>query len=363
MEPNAFIQKLKEYPLASHKAWEAKDKSQVLKMDWNESDLALPESVRSAVADFIAHGPTHWYPDIANRALIESIARYTSMSPSRIQYFGGEDSALEYVVRTFVSPEDEVGLVAPTYDNFRVFVESVGAIPVFLYGNDLFSPDVATLKEKISPRMKMVYLVNPNNPTGTLYSLNDVEELLQAFPTTLFVVDEAYGEFAGTSVMPLVDRYSNLLVGRSFSKAFGLASFRLGYVVSALENIAHLNKIRNGKNIPALAQIAAIAALADPSYMTDYVKEVRATRIFLSQELQKLGIEAKETPANFILLRVPDPTGWCAALVARDVFIRNLGHLSGMEAYVRVTVGRRETAERFLAIVKDLIDHGKLATT
>ena len=206
----------------------------------------------------------------------------------------------------------------------------------------------------------MVYMVNPNNPTGVQYSVKEIEQLLKSFPSILFFIDEAYAEFSGITAIPLVKKYSNIIVGRSFSKAFGLASFRLGYLVTDPRNLVHINKIRNGKSISALGQIAAIAALEDSVYVKEYVKEVRRARAFMCKELSKLGFQAQETPGNFILLRVPDTAAFCAGLAKKKAFVRGLGHLPSMEGYVRVTVGNMKTTKKFLSIVQDLLKHGEL---
>ncbi|MES2931080.1 MAG: histidinol-phosphate transaminase [Patescibacteria group bacterium] len=361
MQPNEFIKRLKEYPLASHAAWEAPNPHEVLKMDWNEPDLMLPAQVKRAVIDFVENGPTQWYPDIANKALLQGLARYAGVPVDHVQYFAGEDSALDYAVRAFVTPGDTVGLVAPTYDNFRVFVESVGAEPVFIALDDPFSADIEALIERIPRDAKLVYLVNPNNPTGVLYSVEEVERLLTAFPETLFFVDEAYIEFGGATCVPLATRYPNIIVGRSTSKSFGLASFRLGYLIASPENLVHINKIRNGKNVSALAQVAAVAALRDTSYVHEYVKSVQESRLMMQEGLTRLGYAPIMTPANFILLPVSDPKALTSALTNERVFIRTLGHLAGMEQYVRITVGTPENTRRFLAIVEDLLSHGKIS--
>lgn len=355
MKPNLFVENLREYPAVSHRAWEHKDKRSVLKLDWNEADVTLPTRVKRAVTDFVITGPINWYPDVANKLLTARIAAYVRLPASHVQYFVGEDCALECAVRTFVSAGEEVVLVAPTYDNFRVFVESVGARPVYVFTKDIFKPDIHALMRGITARTRMVYLANPNNPTGVLYTARNVEKLLTSFPRTLFVIDEAYAEFAGQSVAPLVKKYSNIIVGRSFSKAFGLASFRLGYILANPDVLASINKIRNGKSISALAQVAALASLQDHSYVVRYVKKVRAARNFVCRELRHLGCDVRETPANFVLLKVHDPHALSSALRKHNVFVRTMNHLPHMENYVRITVGTKQTMKRLISIMRVLL--------
>lgn len=361
MEPNDFIKKLREYPLASHRAWNGGDK--VLKMDWNEADIRLPGFIKKPIVEFINNGFTSWYPDAANSRLLNAIAKYCKLPVDHVQYFQGVDNALDYIVRTFVSPGDPVGIVSPTYDNFRVFVESMGAIPTYFFNEeDIFKPDIRHVMDKITPKIKLVYLVNPNNPTGVIYSAKDLEKLISNFPKTLFIIDEAYYEFAGVTVIALVKKYKNLLVTRSLSKGFGLASFRLGYIATDPENIRVINKIRNGKNISALAQVAGISAFNGVEYMKKNIKDVLKARKFVCKELKKMGFRASETPANFILVKTVDPVSLCKALESKNVFIRNLGHLTGMQGYVRITITNEVGAKKFIRIIQGLLKDGTITS-
>lgn len=158
-------------------------------------------------------------------------------------------------------------------------------------------------------------------------------------------------------------RYPNIIVGRSTSKSFGLASFRLGYLISSPQNLAHINKIRNGKNVSALAQVATLAALADTSYIGAYVASVQASRVLMHDGLKERGFSPVMTPANFILFSVPDPKALAGALTREGVFVRTLGHLAGMESYVRVTVGLPENTQRFLSILDTLHAHGDISAS
>jgi histidinol-phosphate aminotransferase len=239
----------------------------------------------------------------------------------------------------------------------------VGATPVFVALESPFENDIEEVRKRIPSNAKMAYVVNPNNPTGVLYSPEEIESLLISFPNTLFFIDEAYIEFGGVSSIPLVLKYQNIIVGRSTSKSFGLASFRLGYLVSAPENLVHINKIRNGKNVTAVAQVATLAALEDTSYIQKYVVEVQESREDMISGLRSLGFTARTTPANFILVPVANPVVFCETLATEKVFVRSLAHLAGMEGYVRITVGRKENTKRFLEIVRELISHGRIHST
>lgn len=357
---NTYIERLKEYPLSSHKAWEIGDKKEVLKLDWNEADMEIPDVIKKSLHDFIDHGQLSWYPDVSNKELVAEIANYSDVPKESVQYFEGSDCGLDYIVRTFMQGGDEAVLAAPTYDNFRVYVESVGGVPKFAYGRDLFASDVASLEDAITAKTKIIYIVNPNNPTGVSYSHDEVEYLLKKYPEIIVIIDEAYAEFSGETVIPFIEKYDNLIVSRSFAKAFGLASMRIGYVLAAPEIINHINKIRNGKNVPALAQIAAIAALRNREYMDAYVADVTNARAYIIRELQNLGFESKETKGNFILVKTNDPAVFQKVFQEKKVFVRGLNHLSGMDHFVRISIPGMRGAEKFISIAKLLKQEGKI---
>lgn len=355
MRPNLFIEKLKEYPLASHSAWERKKKGQVvIKLDWNEADVGLPAFVRKKVIDFIKSAQTNWYPDTANKTLIRAVAKYSKVPVDYVQYFVGEDSALEYVVRVFATSGDEVGLMSPTYDNFRVFVESVGAKPIYIFTPNMFKPDIDAIGGQITSKTKVVYLVNPNNPTGVLYKPEEIEILSRKFPRIIFLIDEAYFEFTGITVAPLVQRNKNIVVARSFSKAFGLASFRLGYLLASPEIIKNINKIKNSKNVSTLAQLAAISSLKNTAHVQKYVAEVARARKMLCGRLSDMGFDCLVTPANFVLIKTKDSGKFCSLLEKKGIFVRNLNHLPTMQNYVRITVGKVKTMKKFILAIESL---------
>jgi histidinol-phosphate aminotransferase len=358
MRPNSYIAVLKEYPVVSHKAWEYADKSDILKLDWNEAEIDLPPPIKDALIRYLEEGKASWYPDVANKELLCALASYAGVSDTHVQYFEGSDCALDYAVRTFVEQGDTVVLASPTYDNVRVYIESTGARPFLASTEDPFAADPGALLARVPRDTRMLYLANPNNPTGTTYSRDQIAEILTSLPDTVVIVDEAYAEFAGSSITDLVDRFPNVIVSRSFSKAFGLAAFRIGYLVSTPENLRHINKIRNGKNISAIAQVAALAALRNREYMEAYVREVRKARAFLCTKLARLGIESRDTPGNFILIAVPDGPGLRAALADQNIFIRSLDHLPGMDAYLRITVGTMSSSARVASAIEAIMTDG-----
>lgn len=358
---NEHIKKILPYKLASRKIWECIDKDDVLKLDWNEATIKPSPMVRKAIERCIELIGFRYYPDVNNQRLLKGIAEYTGLDDANVQYFASSDSAHEYVVKCFLEAKDTVLILGPTYDNFRLAVEAMGSSVHYHYYSDgfsfdnrLYSSDLELLKPK------MAYICNPNNPTGTFISPSVIEHLLSSYPKTMFVVDEAYYEFAGDSCVLLCNKYDNIIISRTFSKAFALANFRIGYVISCEMNIRTLNKIRNPKNICSFSQEAAIAALLDTQYTKNYVNEVINARHWLSTELLKITPEIKnvyEGKGNYILLELKDELEknyFVGALAKNNIFIRDLSHVRSLENFVRITIGTMPQMQRVMIVIEQI---------
>lgn len=352
--PGRTVVGLKAYRAVTSRSRFFQSANGALKLDWNEATSPPSPRVLETLAGFLATGRLNWYPDPHATELRWRLSKYTGRPPSGVQVFNGSDSALDYLARTFVGAGDHVLICSPCYDNFRVSVESVGADVERVYSRSPFAASVRQLTSRIRPDTRLVYISNPNNPTGRMYSLADLEMVLRRLGEGLLVVDEAYFEFSGRTAVALLDRYEHLVISRSFSKAFGLAGLRCGYLLASPRVLRHVNKIRNGKDVNALAQVAAVSALQDLDHVKGYVAEIRRARAWLVRALRARGRHVVSSPANFILLRAADPARLVAALKARDIYIRDRSYLPQLEAYVRITVGTREQCERVVAALDDI---------
>lgn len=328
--------------------------ARLMKLDSNEATISPSPRVAAALASFIQEGPLNWYPDVDSTELIQKLAFYTGCPESFIQTFNGSDNALETICRTFIEPGHEVVLCMPTYDHFRVYAESCDARLVPVYGKNPFVTKAAQLIKAATDQTKLLYIVNPNNPTGLLYSATQIEQILKAVPHVLVIVDEAYFEFCGVTMAPLATQYPNLIVTRSFSKAFGLAGLRCGYVLTHPDNLKAINKIRIGKNVNSLAQVAASAALDDREYMEHYVSEVRLARKWLTGRIRKMGLKTVETPANYILVEVAHPLPVLDHLEAQQIFIRDRSFFPQLEGFIRISIGHQLLMERFWKVFEKI---------
>jgi histidinol-phosphate aminotransferase len=355
---NNFVKTLQPYKLSVHKVWEDLSNMQILKLDWNESVIAPSPKVYIVLKSlFDEQTRLNWYPDTLNFELIESLARYTSLPKEYLQYFGGSDAAHEYIIRAIINPNDTIVILSPNYDNFRVHALAQGAkiVNIDVFNNDDFNIEnlIKQLNE-ISPNL--IYLSNPNNPTGSIFIQSEISQLLSNYTNGIFLIDEAYIEFSGTSSIPLIKNYSNLIITRTFSKAFGLASLRIGYIAAHPNILELINRIRNPKLISLPAQIAAIAALDDIEYMNSYVDLVNEALEYFTKGILELGLYYKPGGGNFILLKFENELNKESCLIfleERSVYIRNLKHLQGMSTLARVTIGTKPIMEYLLSLLKD----------
>jgi histidinol-phosphate aminotransferase len=349
MFENKYVKALKPYKLVSHEAWDFQEDKRVLKLDWNEATIPPSPQVAKSISVFLKEGNMNWYPDVNNMQLLGALSKYSNVPECNVQYFASSDSLHEYIVRAFIEPGDRILIVAPTYDNFRAVVESNGALTDFYYLGEDFDLDFEHFCNYINLHSpKIVYICNPNNPTGNLYSKELIESLVVSFTSVLFVVDEAYFEFTGVSCSDIVVNNDNILISRTFSKAFALAGFRVGYVISSQHNINILTKIRNPKNISTFSQLAALAALDDISYMQEFVKEVHLAKKIFESFLTENGFEIIKGEGNFTLLRIDlsQKLSFLEHLSSNLIYVRDYGHVKGMENYIRITIGTCEQMAR-----------------
>jgi histidinol-phosphate aminotransferase len=351
VRPTHAVEALRPYVGVPRNGGSAHADDPELKLDANEAAAPPSPLVFEQIHALLSGTGLNRYPDPTAGELRRQLAAYTGRPASQIRVFNGSDSAIDYVVRTYVARGDHVLICAPCYDNARVFAHSLGGRVEEVFARDPFTVDVANLVAHISPATRLVYLCNPNNPTGRLYDPDQVARVLDALTDGVLIVDEAYFEYCGVTVAHLVDHHPHLVVVRSFSKAFGLAGLRCGYVLAGDGVTACLDRVRNIKDVNAVAQVAAAAALQDVGYMRAQVARTREARRWLVDAVRAMGIEAVDTPANFVMLRVDDPSALVQALADQAVAVRDRSSLPQLAQYLRVTVGTLDECRRFVEAV------------
>ena len=291
------------------------------------------------------------YPDYEE--VLGRLSGFFGVSSENLVLTNGTDEAIQLVVNTYVEPGDEVIVLTPTYAMYRFYSEVAGAkvveVPLVDTGRE-FVVDLAAVLTAVTDRTKAVFLPNPNNPTGNVTSSDVVLEIVRACPGAAVLVDEAYFEFYGETVLGRISEFGNLFVSRTFSKAYGLAGLRFGCLISGAENAANLSKGHSPYSVNAVGCRAVLAAIEDQTWLAEYVKGALASRAVIEAGLDSLGVKRWDSSANFVLF---DGGGRSAETLAacrkEGILIRDRNH--DVSGSLRVTAGTVEQAERFLAVL------------
>ena len=348
-KPNKVIGKLSPYDPANTREKAISGAGlRPLKLDWNESTRPPAPNVTLAIEKHLRTNHLNLYPDIEVKHLRSALADYTGLSMDHILVTNGSDSALELIVRTFPNPGSTVGVPMPTYSHFVVFAKGADLKIREIMYRDPFEVDEAALVRALDEGVAMMYLPSPSNPTGIVYEPQMVKRLALKYPKTIFLLDEAYFEFSGITSARLVDEYPNIIVTRTFSKAFALAGMRVGYLLAHPSVVKDLSKLHNPKSVATINQAAAVGALEGVNYTKAYVDKVKRAREWTVRRLNQLGIEAKSTHANYLLFKVERPKEFAAALYNLNCFVRDRSSMPGMQGWIRVTVGPMEDMKEFI---------------
>ena len=329
-----------------------------LKLDWNESTLPPSVAVKNAIINALACNDNllNWYPELSSKELRRKLAAYSGRAMEEILVTNGSDDALDLICKVFLDPKDEVVVPYPTYTHFLTYIHTRGAVVKKVETPDPFKPDIASVLENVTPATKMIYIVNPNNPTGVLLSKQQIATLCSIASHCVVIVDEAYYEFAGETVLDLIDTYPNLIVTRTFSKAWALAGLRVGYLLTNLSLIAQLSKVLNPKSVSVLAQIAATAALDDKQYMEKYVADVKNSKLAMLDFFRKRGITAFDSRANYIMVQHPRLPKLLEEMEHENIFVRDRSSFKMLPGFFRVTLGDHLQTEDFLSRMAKVLE-------
>lgn len=332
------------------------DPAKVIKLASNENPLGPSPRALAAMRELLPH--LHLYPDGSAFHLKKRLAERLGLGPEHLILGNGSNEIIEFVGHALMRPGAEVVVSQYCFAIYPIVASMMGArttvVPAAGYGHDL-----AAMRRAITPSTTVVFVANPNNPTGTLASAEAVWELVDSMPPgVLLVMDEAYVEFLERPV-DLVSRIRegrnpNLLLMRTFSKIHGLAGLRLGYGIGAPDLIAALEKVRQPFNINALAQAAAQAALEDAEHVEATRRNNREGLAFWERELGRMGLEYVPSHANFLLVRVGKGGEVCAALQKRGVITRPMGGYQ-LPEHLRVSIGTPAENARCLEALQDVL--------
>ncbi|MDA8084314.1 MAG: histidinol-phosphate transaminase [Nitrospiraceae bacterium] len=324
--------------------------SNSVKLASNENPVgpspAALRAVQGAFADI------HRYPDGAGYYLKQALAKKLGVAEDALILGNGSNELLDIAVRTFMKQGDDAVMAAPSFVVYAMAVRSVGGRPIQVPLKD-FTHDLGAMADAITPATKMVFIANPNNPTGTINTREEFDRLMaRVTEEMLVVVDEAYYEYVTdgsyADSMKHLCAGKNLLILRTFSKIYGLAGLRIGYGIGRKEVLNDMNRIREPFNTNTIAQRAALAALADDGHVSRSLEVNEKGRQYLYRELGGMGFSYVPTHANFIYMPVDDAPMLYSALLKKGVIIRPMGPKA-----IRVTIGLPEENFRFIDALKE----------
>jgi histidinol-phosphate aminotransferase len=330
--------------------------SNSVKLASNENPLgASPKAIR-AIQDKLDQ--LHLYPDGDCFYLKSALANKLGVDGERLIFGNGSNELIELAVRTFMRPGDEAVMARQAFVVYQLVVQAAGGIGKVVPLRN-FSHDLLAIGEAVGPRTRIVFLANPNNPTGTIYRRDEWERFLQRVSAeVLIVVDEAYFEYVGDVNYPDSLKYHNngkaLLTLRTFSKLYGLAGLRIGYGIASREIVDLMHRVRQPFNVNAVAQWAALAALEDHEHVRRSLEVNRQGMGYLTEEIAHLGLEQIPSQANFILMRVGNGNDVYQQLLAQGVIVRPMA-VYDLPEYVRITIGTMEENRKFIDALKKVI--------
>ncbi|MFN5513083.1 MAG: histidinol-phosphate transaminase [Burkholderiales bacterium] len=325
------------------------DEARIVKLASNENPLGMPESARQAM--LAAAAELGRYPDANGFDLKGALSRRFGVPSDWITLGNGSNDILELVSQAFLKPGSSAIYAQHSFAVYELATQARGARAIVVPARN-FGHDLAAMRAAIAPDTRVMFIANPNNPTGTFIPGADIEAFLASVPPEVLVVlDEAYNEYLEPQdrydALAWVRRFPNLVVSRSFSKAYGLAGLRVGYGVAQPAITDLLNRVRQPFNVNSIAQAAAVAALAD----TDFLERSRAVnttgRRQLSQAFEAMGLRYLPSYGNFVLVEVGDAAAVNLALLKAGVIVRPVGNY-GLPTWLRISVGLPEENDRFL---------------
>lgn len=317
-----------------------------IRLDLNENAWGCSPEVLEALQN-LSPEDISLYP--AYEKFLSQIADHYRIGTENVIISNGADDSIRCLFDCFVEEGDEIILPVPNYGMFDIYGRIRGAKIIEILYNENFSFPSENVLSTIAAKTKLIVIVNPANPLGTVISEKDLLQILEKASDSMVLLDETYWHFVQKSYVHLIKKYKNLIIVQTFSKAYGLTGLRLGILFSAEENIQNLTKVNLPFAVNTIALKAGSAALADQKFIQQVVENVRAETRFLRQELNKLGIETRSCQTNFLLLRVGTSADKIYHdLQNRNILVRNLNKYPLLEGYLRISIGRREDNQKFL---------------
>jgi histidinol-phosphate aminotransferase len=324
------IQHLSEYrpPLGNRRG---------LRMDFNENTVGPSPRVLQRLGELTLEQLAR-YPE--RESVERAVAEFFRVRAEELLLTNGVDEAIHLICETYLEPDDRTIIVVPTFGIYELFVGATGAKVVPVLAKQGFAFPTEDVLANLNKRTRLVVIANPNNPTGQVASRDDLLRIASSAPQAAILVDEAYFEFYGETLLDRIGRLPNLFVARTFSKAYGLAGLRIGALMGPAEQISAVRRVASPYNVNAVALACLPIALEEQDFVQRYVDEVRQGRERLQDALRSLGIPYWPSHANFVLANLGQQhRAFVDEMRRRGVLVRDRSQDPGCEGCVRITVG------------------------
>jgi histidinol-phosphate aminotransferase len=346
LRPRAAVERMHEYhpPLAGREG---------LRLDFNENTLAPSPRVQAVLGKIAADSLTK-YPE---RGHVERIAaQHFGLSPEAVLLTNGVDEAIHLVCETYLEPQDEVIVVTPTFSMYALYAEMTGATVRSIQADNTLQFPYKQVRDATHAGTRLIMIASPNNPTGAVVDSKLLLELAASAPQAALLVDEAYYHFHGESVLNETKTVTNLLVARTFSKAYGLAGLRIGLLAGHPETMRFVRKVSSPYNVNSIALECLPEALADETYIEWYAEQVHQSRTLAEQALTRLNVPYWPSHANFILMKIGSQhKAFVDAMRRQGVLVRDRSSDPGCDGCVRITLGPLEHTQRGLAALENTL--------
>ncbi|MFA5090448.1 MAG: histidinol-phosphate transaminase [Candidatus Omnitrophota bacterium] len=326
---------------------------EIIKLASNENPLGVSPMVISAIKKNIKG--LNRYPDSQGFYLKRRLARYWSIDPAGIALGNGSDELIDIIIKTFVEEDENIITADTTFLEYEIS-SLVNNRKVITAPLRYFKYDLPAIRKRVDKKTKLIFIANPNNPTGTYVTHYELSDFILGLPENVVVVlDEAYDAFIDVNDFPKSQSYlnnKNIIILKTFSKAYGLAGLRLGYCLGKPEFVYYMEKVRQPFNVNSLAQVAAIAALDDRKFFEKTRKAVLEGKRFLYEALSRQGVGYVPSVANFILIDTGrDSAGVFKDMLRFGVIVRDMKQY-GLKNFIRVTIGTSRENERFVKVLR-----------
>lgn len=333
-----------------------------LRLDFNENTVGCSPRVLDRLRQ-ISFEDLARYPE---KACAEAkMAEFLGVDASELLLTNGTDEAIHLLCQTYLEAGDQGLIMVPTYSMYRIYMVATGANVACVPMGPNFEFPFGALRDVVTDRTRLIAMANPNNPTGTLAPLDQLLSLAKSVPQAAVLIDEAYFEFCGRSILGDRKECPNVFVARTFSKAYGLAGLRVGALIGDADQMAAVRRVSSPYNVNGVALACLPVALEDGEFVQNYVSEVLESRTRLQDALQSAGVLYWPSEANFVLMRVgtvgDEARHFTERMRARGILVRNRSADYGCEGCVRITFGPKKHTDELLDALHATLEELSLA--